>query len=80
MRKRKTGKLLLDAKWRQPLDKLSRRLTGKGQRRLLAIANKMLGEPLIEKRLPEHTVIDDRVPAEQIGTYSRLRPTWVGRA
>ena len=80
MRKRKTGKLLLDAKWRQPLDKLSRRLTGKGQRRLLAIANKMLGEPLIEKRLPEHTVIDDRVPVEQIGNHGGLRPTWIGRA
>ena len=76
----KSRKLLLDVKCRQPLDKLSRRLIGKSPKRLLAIANKMLGETLIELQPEKHTVIDDRIPAEFVGRTKALKPTWVSRA
>jgi hypothetical protein len=63
----------------QPVDDVSCRLSGSSQRRLLAKANKLLGETLIENQPEPHTVIDDRVEADMIGSGKPLRPLWHGR-
>jgi len=50
------------------IDAISRKLAGSSQHRLLAKANKLLGEALIENETEKHTVLDDRAPAEMIGS------------
>ena len=45
---------------------------------LVRLANKLLGEVLIENQPEVHTVVDDRVPVEQLSLHSGLRPTWHG--
>ena len=60
------------------MDNASRSLAGSGQRRLLAKANKLLGQVLIENQPEPHTVLDDRLPADFIGVKG-LRLPWGGR-